>query len=141
MNSEYDNIDVEGLLPQDEESSRRRKDIASQLEYLSGDSYYEEQKAQSSNPLISTDFLQSREKGKKKSKKEREESTESVAGEENWFSSFMDDMKEAEAGTRIKQKHTVELEDIMGGKKKRKKKKKKREQNDFRKEFERENNI
>lgn len=137
---EYDDMEInlDKTFSQDPEERKRAEDILAEVEYLSSDSYYKENvEAQAfDSPMISTKFLEQREQKMEKKKKKKD-----LVGESDWFSDLMGDIAEAEAGTRIKTKHKVSLEDMLGVKKKKKKKKKKGEPTDFRREFETENSL
>lgn len=125
-------VDIESILPTDKEK-QQRDDLFSDLEYLSGDSYVSDIPVASGTSFITSDIFKNREKTEKKtvtqSKKELEE---------DWFTSFMEDVKEAEAAASLKPKRRANsMEDLLGIKKKKKKKKnKKGEPTDFKKEFE-----
>lgn len=129
-------IDLEDLIPQDKDTKRRREDLISELEYLSGDSYMEDHAEEFSSSFISVDFL------KKRAPKSSEEKKPEVKNDD-WFSELVEDCKEAEAGASLsKRGKTSDLDELFGGKKKKKKKKKKQgEPTDFRKEFESENAL
>lgn len=116
-------IDVDALREQDD-----RSDLLADLEAMSSDDY-------GANAFLTDDSVV----GKKKKKKKKSEEDSSNDGD--WFSSFMNDLHEAEAGATRKPRRGQDIEDIItGGKKKKKKKKKKAgEPTDFKKEFETEN--
>lgn len=130
-------IDIESILPTDQEK-QQRDDLFSELEYLSGDSYSSNLPAPSGPAFITSDIFKNREK------KEKKTVTQAKEYEGDWFSSFMEDIEEAEAAASMKQrKRTSAMEDILGisKKKKKKKEKKKGEPTDFKKEFEVENTL
>ena len=148
MSIEYNenepDVDVESVLLQDE-SQKRRENLINELVSMSGDDYQDY--AVGPSAIIDPSLLNF---GKKKKKKKKEsepvvsETKESVAGEKDWFSEFVDGLGDAVVGASMKPRRRSSYQSdvdemLFGSKKKKKKKKKKGQPTDFRKEFEPEN--
>lgn len=125
-------IDVESLVPQSDEDIKRHKDMMAELEYLSGDQFVTDHPEAQSASYISTSVFNSRSKKKKKEKAEEQ----SVGGQRDWFTEFVEETEQIGKRKYTKRDVTSDLDDILGRKKKKKKKKKKGEPTDFKKEFE-----
>lgn len=130
-------VDIESILPTDKEK-QQRDDLFSDLEYLSGDSYVSDIPIASGTSFITSDIFKNREKKEKKSVTQAKDELEG-----DWFSTFMEDVREAEAAASLKPKKRIDsMDEILGIKKKKKKKKaKKGEPTDFKKEFETETTL
>ncbi len=131
-------IDIDEVTKHD---PKDRENLLAELEVMSGDNYA----SSSSAPSFLTD-LNLVGKKKKKNKKEKlleenETSTDTKSGD--WFTDFMKDLDDAEAGAACRRpRRGQDIEEILTGKKKKKKKKKKEgEPTDFKKEFETENQL
>ena len=131
-------IDIDEVTKHD---PKDRENLLAELEVMSGDNYA----GSSSAPSFLTD-LNLVGKKKKKNKKEKlleedETSTNTKSGD--WFTDFMKDLDDAEAGAACRRpRRGQDIEEILTGKKKKKKKKKKEgEPTDFKKEFDTENQL
>lgn len=138
MGMDYDNRDpdVDDDIFSTSESRRKRDSLINELVSMSSDEYYENQIGESS--YIGLDSI----KPKEPPAEVKETKRESVAGESDWFSEYVDSMDDVLSGaSTIKRRshYRDDVEDLLFGTKKKKKKKKKGQPTDFKKEFETEN--